>query len=174
MTSPDFTALVGNALYEAAASLPKISPVVREGGSVPAGEEANAPLSSKRTGSRSSWPWWRVRRSLLYYPPAPAGIPTSLAPPGAAPVCMVPATISKEETMPLKFIGIDPDTPGGSCPSVWVDEVTGDMLFQGAEELDADNRNDIAARSPILPHERIVRIPARMRSIVAAALENTA
>jgi len=47
-------------------------------------------------------------------------------------------------------------------------------LFQGAEEIDADNRSEIAARSPILDHERIVRLPARMRSIIAQALENTA
>jgi hypothetical protein len=79
-----------------------------------------------------------------------------------------------EETMPLTFIGIDPDTPSGSCPSVWVDEATGDLLFQGGEELDEANRVQIDARSPILPHERIVRIPARMRHIVAQALENTA
>ena len=76
--------------------------------------------------------------------------------------------------MSLKLIGIDPETPGGSCPAVWVDEATGDILFQGAEETDTDNRSAIAARSPILGHERIVRLPARMRSIIAAALENTA
>jgi hypothetical protein len=80
----------------------------------------------------------------------------------------------REEIMPLKFIGIDPDTPGGSCPSVWVDESTGDLLFQGGEELDETNRSTIDARSPILPHERIVRIPARMRHIVRHALDNTA
>jgi hypothetical protein len=68
--------------------------------------------------------------------------------------------------MPLTFIGIDPDTPGGNCPSVWVDEATGDLLFQGGEELDETNRTQIDARSPILPHERIVRIPSRMRRIV--------
>jgi hypothetical protein len=83
-------------------------------------------------------------------------------------------TISKEETMPLTFIGIDPETPGGGCPSVWVDEATGDLLFQGGEELDETNRTQIAATSPILPNERIVRIPARMRGIVRAALDNTA
>ena len=76
--------------------------------------------------------------------------------------------------MSLTFIGIDPDSPGGSCPSVWVDAVTGDLLFQGIEELDADNRHQIAARSPILAHERVVRMPARMRAIIAHALESTA
>ena len=73
--------------------------------------------------------------------------------------------------MSLQFIGIDPDSPGGSCPSVWVDAATGDILFQGAEELDSDNRNEIASRSPILSHERVVRLPARMRGIIAHALE---
>jgi hypothetical protein len=60
------------------------------------------------------------------------------------------------------------------CPSVWVDEATGDILFQGAEELDADNRSEIIARNRLLPDERIVRLPARMRDIIAQALENTA
>jgi hypothetical protein len=74
--------------------------------------------------------------------------------------------------MSLTFVGIDPETPGGSCPSVWVDDATGDLLIQGGEELDEINRAQIAARSPILPHERIVRLPARMRAIVRAAVED--
>jgi hypothetical protein len=86
---------------------------------------------------------------------------------------MVP-TISKEESMSLAFIGKDPESPGGGCPSVWVDEATGDLLFQGGEEMDEANRDLIASRSTILPGERIVRIPARMRGIVAQALGNTA
>lgn len=76
--------------------------------------------------------------------------------------------------MTLKFVGIDPATPGGNCPSVWVDEATGDLLFQGWEETDESNRAQIASRSPILAHERIVRLPARMRSIIRAAVEGSA
>jgi hypothetical protein len=76
--------------------------------------------------------------------------------------------------MPLTFIGIDPDTPNCGCPSVWVDETTGDLIFQGGEELDEANCSQILARSRLLPGERIIRIPARMRHIVAQALENTA
>jgi hypothetical protein len=76
--------------------------------------------------------------------------------------------------MSLKFIGIDPDTPGGGCPSVWIDEATGDLIFQGGEVLDADDRSEITARSRLLPGERIVRIPARMRHIVRDALDKTA
>jgi hypothetical protein len=47
-------------------------------------------------------------------------------------------------------------------------------VFQGIEELDDTNRHTIAATSPILPHERVVRIPARMRHIVRAALDASA
>jgi hypothetical protein len=115
-----------------------------------------------------------VRPQLDVLPAAARRHPQSHNPQPAPLRYVRAATISKEETMPLKFIGIDPDTPGGGCPSVWVDEVTGDLLFQGGEELDEANRSQIAARSPILPNERIVRIPARMRHIVRDALGNTA
>jgi hypothetical protein len=76
--------------------------------------------------------------------------------------------------MSLKFIGIDPETPNGGCPSVWVDEATGDLIFQGQEEIDDGNRTVITTRSRLLAGERIVRIPNRMRHIVAQALDNTA
>jgi hypothetical protein len=76
-----------------------------------------------------------------------------------------------EADVALQFIGIDPNTPGGNCPSVWVDDQTGDMVFQGWEETDEANRVKIASKSPILEHERIVRLPARMRPIIREALE---
>lgn len=77
---------------------------------------------------------------------------------------------AKETTAALRFVGIDPDTPEGTCPSVWRDD-NGDFLFQGWEETDAANIATIADRSPILPHERIVRLPARMLSIIRQATE---
>lgn len=73
--------------------------------------------------------------------------------------------------MALRFVGIDPNTPGGNCPSVWVDDETGDLVFQGWEETDVANRTEIASKSPILDHERVVRLPARMRPIILEALE---
>ena len=76
--------------------------------------------------------------------------------------------------MSLRFIGIDPNTPNGGCPSVWVDEATGDFVFQGGEELDEANCALIEARSPLLPGERMIRIPNRMRHIVQQALEDKA
>lgn len=33
--------------------------------------------------------------------------------------------------MALVFIAIDPDTTGDHCPALFVDEETGDLLFQG-------------------------------------------
>lgn len=73
--------------------------------------------------------------------------------------------------MTIRFVGIDPATAGGNCPSVWIDEDTGDLLFQGSEVLDEGILSDVAARSPIAGHERVVRIPARMRHIIAQALQ---
>ncbi|GAA2457490.1 hypothetical protein [Streptomyces macrosporus] len=71
--------------------------------------------------------------------------------------------------MALKFVGIDPETNGGNCPSVWVDEASGDLLFQGWEVTDEATLSEVAARSPIAGHEKVVRLPARMRAIVQEA-----
>lgn len=71
--------------------------------------------------------------------------------------------------MALRFVGIDPNTNGGNCPSVWVDEASGDLLFQGWEVTDDATLSEVAARSPIAGHEKIVRLPARMRAIILEA-----
>jgi hypothetical protein len=72
--------------------------------------------------------------------------------------------------MSLRFIGIDPDTNGGNCPTVWIDEATGDFILQGVEVSDGDMLAEVAARSPIPDHERVVRLPARMRDIIREAV----
>lgn len=33
--------------------------------------------------------------------------------------------------MALRFLAIDPDTNGENCPALFVEEETGDLLFQG-------------------------------------------
>ena len=33
--------------------------------------------------------------------------------------------------MALQFIGIDPGTDGSDCPTVWVDDTTGDFVLKG-------------------------------------------
>ncbi|GAA2097377.1 hypothetical protein GCM10009780_45050 [Actinomadura alba] len=71
--------------------------------------------------------------------------------------------------MALRFIGIDPDTAGGNCPSVWVDEATGDFIVQGWEVTDGATLAEVEAESPIAGHEKVVRLPARMRAILQEA-----
>lgn len=72
--------------------------------------------------------------------------------------------------MTLRFVGIDPATNGGNCPSVWVDEETGDLFLQGWEVVDVATLSQIGAVSPIAANEKVVRLPARMRAIVQEAL----
>lgn len=71
--------------------------------------------------------------------------------------------------MTLRFIGIDPGTQGGNCPSVWLDETTGDLVVQGREVVDRDVLAEVAVKSPIAEDEKIVRLPARMRMIILEA-----
>jgi hypothetical protein len=71
--------------------------------------------------------------------------------------------------MTLRFVGIDPTTGGGNCPSVWVDGESGDLIIQGWEVTDQHTREEIASRSPIADNESVIRVPARMRSMIAAA-----
>jgi hypothetical protein len=76
--------------------------------------------------------------------------------------------------MALRFVGIDPNTNGGNCPSVWIDEASGDLVFQGTEVTDQVTLAEVASRSPIAEHERVVRLPARMRAIIMEACSDGA
>ncbi|MGH3381980.1 MAG: hypothetical protein ACRDP6_45360 [Actinoallomurus sp.] len=76
--------------------------------------------------------------------------------------------------MNLRFIGIDPGTNGGNCPSVWVDDESGDFFFQGWEVSDRVTLSEISSRSPIAGHERVVRLPARMREVIQEACSDKA
>jgi hypothetical protein len=76
--------------------------------------------------------------------------------------------------MALKFIGIDPGTNGGNCPSVWVDERTGDFYFQGWEVSDHATLSEVSNKSPIAANERVVRLPARMRELIQEACSDRA
>ena len=73
--------------------------------------------------------------------------------------------------MALRFIGIDPDTPGGSCPSVWVDDETGEFVIQGWRADDEPTLAQVRQRSPILADEAVVRLPARMAHILRTACD---
>lgn len=80
---------------------------------------------------------------------------------------------AEEHTLALRFVGIDPDTNGDHCPAVFVDEETGDLLFQGWTESDPQALTEVATHSPIAGHESVVRLPARMRHIVMEAVRGS-
>ncbi|MEU2111487.1 hypothetical protein [Streptomyces sp. NPDC019507] len=73
--------------------------------------------------------------------------------------------------MALRFIGIDPNTGGGNCPAVWVDEERGEIVLQGwkaDEATTARTRQD----SPLPDSEAVIRLPVRMAEIVRKALDD--
>ncbi|MFC4906222.1 hypothetical protein [Actinomadura gamaensis] len=72
--------------------------------------------------------------------------------------------------MALRFLCIDPDTNGGHCPALHVDDETGDLLVTGRREDDVTNLRQVEANSGIGDHEVLVRLPARMKAIVLAKL----
>ncbi|MQA01867.1 MAG: hypothetical protein GEV07_03760 [Streptosporangiales bacterium] len=71
--------------------------------------------------------------------------------------------------MAIRFYGQDPDTDGGHCASVSVDD-NGDFLFVAPRVTDEAKLREIIAHSPIADHEAAVRMPARMAHIIAEAM----
>ncbi|WP_084772229.1 hypothetical protein [Nonomuraea candida] len=71
--------------------------------------------------------------------------------------------------MALRFIGIDPNTDGNNCPSVWVDESDGSIVIQGWEVTGQEDLAQVAARSPIPDNEKVVRVPGRMAKLLMEA-----
>jgi hypothetical protein len=74
--------------------------------------------------------------------------------------------------MALRFIAIDPDTDTNHCPAVFIDEETGDFLFQGWTVTDPETLAESSQHSPIADNESLVRLPARMREIILEALSD--
>jgi hypothetical protein len=72
--------------------------------------------------------------------------------------------------MALQFVGKDPESDTNNCPSVSVDEETGDFLLCGWTVTDLETLAAIAAHAAIAEHESVIRIPARMRTILLEAL----
>ncbi|WP_084958124.1 hypothetical protein [Thermoactinospora rubra] len=71
--------------------------------------------------------------------------------------------------MALAFYGKDPSNPGNNCPAVFRDPITGDFYFQGETVTDPEILAMVAANSPILDSESVVRLPARMIEIIMEA-----
>ena len=61
--------------------------------------------------------------------------------------------------MALRFLGIDPATDGEHCPTVWVDEATGDYVLQGWRISGASTLAEIGE---IPADETVIRFPRRM------------
>jgi hypothetical protein len=60
--------------------------------------------------------------------------------------------------MALQFIGIDPGTDGNDCPTVWVDDTTGDFVLKGWKITDPV----MLAQAAPDHREVVMRFPARM------------
>lgn len=73
--------------------------------------------------------------------------------------------------MTLRFLAIDPATGKGSCPAVFVDDETGDLLFQGWTQTDSRVLAEAAGHSPLAANESVVRLPARMRELIKEAMD---
>ncbi|MGH2599017.1 MAG: hypothetical protein ACRDJ9_06480 [Dehalococcoidia bacterium] len=71
--------------------------------------------------------------------------------------------------MALRYVGVDPDTNKSGSPTVWVDEETGDFVFQGWK-LDQATLANVLATGPVPDHETVVRLPRRMAAIIAEAV----
>jgi hypothetical protein len=76
--------------------------------------------------------------------------------------------------MALRFIAIDPDTDREHCPAVFVEEETGDLLFQGETVTRPETLAESVQHSPLGDNEGLVRLPARMRKIIMEALHDAA
>ena len=76
--------------------------------------------------------------------------------------------------MALRFLAIDPDTNGDNCPALFLEEETGDLLFQGWTVSDPQTLVESSQHSPLADNESLVRLPARMRDIIMEALNDGA
>jgi hypothetical protein len=72
----------------------------------------------------------------------------------------------------LRFLAIDPETDGDNCPALFLEEETGDLLFQGWTVTDQKTLAESGKHSPIADNEGLVRLPARMRAIILEALND--
>jgi hypothetical protein len=76
----------------------------------------------------------------------------------------------------LTFIGVDPGSGNHESPTVWVDETNHELVLQGWKpdrELAAQCEAFIApGHAPGIPvHETVIRLPARMVSMVRTACD---
>jgi hypothetical protein len=75
--------------------------------------------------------------------------------------------------MALRFIGIDPNTDGDHCPTVWVDDEKQEIVIQGWK-ADPNLEAQARAAGPVPDTEAVIRIPARMAQIMKEAADAVA
>lgn len=78
--------------------------------------------------------------------------------------------------MPLRFIGIDPDTKTADSPTVWVDQEKKEIVLQGWKpdtELEAECAAfEVPGHAVGIPDdEAVIRIPARMAKMIREACD---
>ncbi|NJP48395.1 hypothetical protein [Actinacidiphila epipremni] len=79
--------------------------------------------------------------------------------------------------MELQFFGIDPNTPNGGSPTVWVDDEKAEIVIQGwlpdMEMYAKISETEWVEGHPtgVPDHEAVVRIPARMVPILRKACD---
>ncbi|WP_137232854.1 hypothetical protein [Streptomyces sp. BPSDS2] len=78
--------------------------------------------------------------------------------------------------MELRFIGIDPDTGQQGSPTVWVDEESAELVFQGWKPgLEFEARcaaTEVPGHAVGIPEgEAVVRVPARMVAMIREACD---
>jgi hypothetical protein len=70
--------------------------------------------------------------------------------------------------MPLRFLGIIPNTPDTDSPTIWLDEESGDLLIQSYKATEAEVKacqeiGSVPGHSTDVPdHETIIRLPKVM------------
>lgn len=78
--------------------------------------------------------------------------------------------------MPLRFIGIDPNTGDGESPTVWVDQERNELVLQGwkpSPEVEAECAAfEVPGHAVGIPeNEAVIRIPARMAHMIREACD---
>ncbi len=72
--------------------------------------------------------------------------------------------------MALRFIGKDPESQGGNCPTVLVDEETFALVFQ-ATRANEDTTAGAGKYGPLPDHEIVVTLPAHMVPLIRKACD---
>ncbi|EWS91689.1 hypothetical protein K7395_24645 [Streptomyces filamentosus] len=74
--------------------------------------------------------------------------------------------------MALRFLGIDPNSPTDESPTIWLDDVTGDLIIQSyvADAGTVERAKEVGSipghSTEIPPNETMIRLPANMLQFI--------